>query len=320
MLAFSLAVTFAAIAILFPHGLKNATVDTQRIKDGFDAFPNANIAIVPDGYLLVIDVDGEEGEKSIGRLKLAVTATAKTGRGRHLYFHCDGLENWKPEKLKGVDFRFNANGYVVVPPSRHQSGKRYRWQDDEKEAVKLDISLIKAKRVIQIDGKIFNPKIAVGSRNNDLTSIAGFMRAKGLSQSSIEESLIAINENGLTKPLAKAEVLTIARSVARYPATAEKMFGDMAEVKVEPVTWLYSPYMPIGVVVMLDGRPGLGKSNFAMAIIAALTTGAKVPWSPDQPRAKALILSAEDDAARILKPRLLANGAKLAEGDRKSVV
>lgn len=52
-----------------------------------------------------------------------------------------------------------------------------------------------------------------------------------------------------------------------------------------------------------------------MAVAASLTNGWRVPWSTNQPKGKVLLLSAEDDAARVLKPRLIANGANLRPGN-----
>jgi hypothetical protein len=69
------------------------------------------------------------------------------------------------------------------------------------------------------------------------------------------------------------------------------------------------PYLPRGTLTMLEGDPGLGKSSFCAAVCAAVTTRSKVPWSKDRPDGTILILSAEDDPARVLKPRLTANGA-----------
>jgi hypothetical protein len=56
-----------------------------------------------------------------------------------------------------------------------------------------------------------------GSRNCGLASLAGALRRRGLTQSEIEAALLAANRERCVPPLPEAEVLRIARSIARYP-------------------------------------------------------------------------------------------------------
>jgi hypothetical protein len=54
----------------------------------------------------------------------------RTGRGGwHVYLAPTGLGNPKPRGLEKVDWR-GLGGYVLAPPSRHASGRRYRWLRD----------------------------------------------------------------------------------------------------------------------------------------------------------------------------------------------
>ena len=61
---------------------------------------------------------------------LPKTVTVKTGRGRHLYFRCDGAQvgNSANRVAKGIDIR-GEGGYVVGPGSVHGSGMVYRFVD-----------------------------------------------------------------------------------------------------------------------------------------------------------------------------------------------
>jgi len=61
-----------------------------------------------------------------------------------------------------------------------------------------------------------------------------------------------------------------------------------------------------GVLALLDGDPGLGKSTLAAELAARISRG-----DGQQPPASVLILSAEDDPARVIRPRLEAAGADL---------
>lgn len=302
------------IPSLHPRGHKDATTDSAAIIRGFKRLTNANYGIVPTGNLFILDADGPNGEASVAALNLSATPTVKTNRGRHFYCEGIGFSDEKLPKLDGVDFRYGGNGYVVGPGSRHVSGKHYRLLRDADEAAEITPAHFKARRTFTIDFSAAKPVIAEGGRNNVLTRIAGAMRAFGASRDAIRRALKVINEEDCSPPLPAREVEKIAESIGRYASTRERAFADIADVKVAKVRWLYAPYLPRGVLVMLDGRPGLGKSNFVSALTATLSTGRGVPWSDDRPRGKVLILSAEDDPARVLKPRLIANGANVEPG------
>jgi hypothetical protein len=138
-----------------------------------------------------------------------------------------------------------------------------------------------------------------------LASTAGILRARGLSRRAITSALLAINNEECKPPLKDSEVTKIAKSIGRYRAEHEELFGTMSEVVAEDIRWLYAPYFPRGAVTLMDGDPGLGKSSVTVAVVAALSKGRPVPWSSDQPAGKALLLSAEDDPARVQKPRLV---------------
>lgn len=135
---------------LVRRGLQEATTDRRVIKEWWARWPFGNIAIVTGAKsgLAVIDIDGPEGEASVERLddlgfQLSPTLTAITGNGRHLYFTFNrklpnttrrlaGIE----KDLPGVDLRADG-GYVVAPPSRHASGRTYRWIDPDADLAPL---------------------------------------------------------------------------------------------------------------------------------------------------------------------------------------
>lgn len=302
------------IPSLHPRGHKDATTDPAVIRKGLKLCPNANYGIVATGNLFILDADGPNGEASVAALNLSATPTVKTNRGRHFYCEGIGLSHEKPPKLDGVDFRYGGNGYVVGPGSRHVKGSTYRFVGDANEAAEITPKHFKQKRTLRLDFSAVKATITEGGRNNELTRIAGALRALGASATAIKRALLEINRTDCTPALPVKEVEKIAQSISRYPSAREEAFADIAGVKVEKTSWLYQPYLARGIIVLLDGRPGLGKSNFVTALVAALTTGRPVPWSIDAPFGKVLILSAEDDPARILKPRLIANGANIKPG------
>src|SRR3989442_1331065 len=86
---------------------------------------------------------------------------------------------------------------------------------------------------------------------------------------------------------------------------------DLSSRKMEHVCWLWSQYIPLEEVTIIQGDPGLGKGHIAADLVARFTTGRPMPG--DAPTAtkpgRVLWLTTEDDPARVLKPRLIAAGA-----------
>ncbi len=68
-----------------------------------------------------------------------------------------------------------------------------------------------------------------------------------------------------------------------------------------PVQWLWPGWVARGVLTLLDGDPGMGKSTLAAELAARVSREGH----------RVLLLSAEDDPGRVLRPRLEASGAVL---------
>jgi hypothetical protein len=125
------------------HGLHDATTEPTVIRRWWRNWPEANIAVrtgaAPAGAgVVVIDIDPHHGgEDSLTELQHAHEALPQTleattgGGGRHLWFtHPDAgtVPNSAGRLGAGIDVRGDG-GYVLVSPSRHHSGGRYRWID-----------------------------------------------------------------------------------------------------------------------------------------------------------------------------------------------
>ena len=83
----------------------------------------------------------------------------------------------------------------------------------------------------------------------------------------------------------------------------------MSDVEVEQVEWLWNPYIPLGKISIIQGDPGNGKTTMALAIAAAVTTGAKLGGGHCTVPANVIFQSAEDGLADTIKPRLEQLGA-----------
>ncbi len=117
---------------LAPHGCKDATADTDKVRAWWSAEPQANIGIATGHLVDVIDIDGPVGYRSIAphwqMLVAESVGVVSTGSGgAHIYLPADERrKNSVSAHLKGVDTRATG-GYVVAPPSRHASGRLYAW-------------------------------------------------------------------------------------------------------------------------------------------------------------------------------------------------
>jgi hypothetical protein len=96
------------------------------------------------------------------------------------------------------------------------------------------------------------------------------------------------------------------------PVIAPLLIRCVSDIAAQPVDWLWPGRIARGKVTMLAGHPGLGKSQSALDIAAVVTRGGEWPVDRTRPeRGSVLILSAEDDPADTIRPRLEAAGADL---------
>jgi AAA domain/DnaB-like helicase N terminal domain len=92
----------------------------------------------------------------------------------------------------------------------------------------------------------------------------------------------------------------------RESSTAGKrrpVLVQLSTVMPMPVTWLWEPYLAKGMLAMLSGDPGGGKTYLALAIAAALSRG-RSPYegTPCRP-VDMLYLSIENSPEHVIRPR-----------------
>ena len=98
------------------------------------------------------------------------------------------------------------------------------------------------------------------------------------------------------------------------PRASIPRLTSLADVLPEPVRWLWPNRIPLGKLTLLAGDPGLGKSFVTLDIAARISAGASWPDNPNGEVAPGdvVILTAEDDLADTVRPRLDAAGANTA--------
>lgn len=86
-----------------------------------------------------------------------------------------------------------------------------------------------------------------------------------------------------------------------------------ADIKPQPIDWLWPGWLPAGKLTILAGSAGTGKTTLALGLSAVITTGGRWPDGSICNRiGNVLIWSSEDVADDTLVPRLIASGADMA--------
>lgn len=91
---------------------------------------------------------------------------------------------------------------------------------------------------------------------------------------------------------------------------AALVIQQASTITPQEILWLWRHRIAIGKQTILAGEPGLGKSQVTCAVTAIVTTAGLFPNGEGiGPLGSVIILSAEDDAADTIRPRLDAAGA-----------
>lgn len=330
---------------LTEHGLLDATTDQEQIERWWSESPDANIAIRTDG-LVVIDIDGDgnawlaDDPAKLADLEAAPLSLTPRG-GRHFFFSQPPGRAWRNSAGRlaaRVDTRASG-GYVLVAPSVVE-GRPYRWHDERELSVPPQrlpeppawlteqLDALAASNGMPASSKPANA-IPEGQRNETLARLAGAMRRVGMSQAEIFAALRQVNADRCTPPLPLREVERTAASVARYEpdsvsvalvenhwaqthATSDCIATCLAEVEPAEVRWLWPGRFARGKLSLIAGQPGLGKSFLTLDMAARVSRGDAWPLEEGAPiRApeNVVLLSAEDDIADTIRPRLDAAGA-----------
>ena len=118
------------------HGFHDATTDTSTVARWWTERPDANIGVaLGANNIFTVDVDGPEGRAALDELEntyqpLPDTYQVITGRiegsGRHHIFHQPDDRRVPNGKLGHPKLEIKGDGgYVVAPPSIHESGRPY---------------------------------------------------------------------------------------------------------------------------------------------------------------------------------------------------
>jgi Bifunctional DNA primase/polymerase, N-terminal/AAA domain len=265
--------------------------------------------------------------------------------GSHLYYECPSTTPSRANIRPGIDVKADG-GYVVAPSSCHVSGSLYRFVSNSGlvppplPPALRDLILREAQA--QVGGEE-SPKIVLDTlRVNDAIknlirdgkpkgqrseAIFGAIRAM-INAGHNDEQIIAVlvdPAHGLSeKPRENGEAWLIgeikrAREKPDRDGSTEIPSNNhqglvcrrASEIHPEPIRWLWPQRIALGKTSLIAGAPGLGKSQITTYLAAITSSGGTWPGGEKCEAGDVLFLSAEDDPADTIRPRLEARGADL---------
>jgi hypothetical protein len=217
---------------LVRHGVTDASTESLMVEHWWRSRPDANIGLAT-GRLVVLDIDPRHGgDHTLAELeqqhgKLPHTWRVRTGGGgAHVYFAAPATEtirNSTGQIGQGIDVR-GAGGYVIAPPSRHETGRQYLWQQDPDHAPLSALpawlsALIEQRSVKRTPSIIWRSlvcdSVTEGQRNDTVAKLAGHLLRRYVDPHVVLELVQAWNQARCTPPLDSNEVTRTVDSIAR---------------------------------------------------------------------------------------------------------
>jgi hypothetical protein len=293
--------------------------------------PEANVGLILGRGTFAVDVDGPEAEAALkaAGINLGNGPQSKTSRGRHVFYQ--GAAPDKIGLLDHVDVR--GVGYVVAPPSIHESGHVYRWEKPIEGALPSPPAPLMALLAEQ------KPRAAatqerwlslaldgVGEGNRDVTcyKLAAYFVSRGVPSDVIEAILLLWAEK-CDPPFPPGDVAVKVRSASKHEPEPEGPPVGLAEALAKFLTDLAAPpesRPPVaatdlpsldklldggfgpGDLIYLGARPGVGKSALALQISRRLAATQGVLYVSREMPVSALVRRLVAQASRVSLSKL----------------
>ncbi|MGE5445494.1 MAG: bifunctional DNA primase/polymerase [Ignavibacteriales bacterium] len=313
---------------------------TEKEIESWFSHQKRNLAIITGkiSNIIVLDVDSKkhpEAEAFLKGKQISETLKNITHNGfQYIFRYPNGLEIPTIVGLGGIpglDVKGDG-GYILVYPSMHPEGTRYRWErPKEGDLIKaapewlLDaITLHKISR--EKDDKYdyrqaFSNEIPEGLRNNTLTSLAGKLKASSFSFEEALWILTAVNRTQCKPPLPNDEIEGILKSVYSYGDGVQNE-SSLSIIKLSersepaPTPWILKPIIPDKFPSTFYGDGGLGKSYLGLFIGTLASMGGQSFLGhtfPDTPL-KTLYLDFElDESEFTRRAYMISRGLELSK-------
>ena len=336
-----------------PYQERLATED--EIRDWWTKWPDANIGLIAGevSRIIVIDIDSGRVE-DVDETARAILKEASTdmivrtgGGGVHLFYKypTSGLKvRNRVDAMSGVDIRGDG-GYVVVPPSVHQSGKRYKWLRNGKPGKKLpDWAKVGRNKNSSPGAEHWVDEalrgVEQGRRNHTCASLTGHLAGKGLGLDEIMRRMLDWNLKN-DPPMSDDEVRNTVKSIhkrdrdraARSFGLIEFIFDDLpeeSETELDPepesksegvlrpitasellattdtnIDWVVKDILPAGCCGFVAADPRGYKTFLLIALGIAIAAKAPFAGRFDVPKPRRVLGIFAEDSREGLARRLL---------------
>lgn len=271
----------------------------EEIKEWWRSTPNANIGLVMGEIsgVIAVDIDTDRGGNAERVYEIAPTdLISRTGGGGYhlIYRYSNEIDRNKVGK-NGVDVRSNG-GYIVAPPSLHNSGKYYGWMKSGKagQITKSLVSYLKLPQLSQ-NSDDDSPKwladallgVPDGNRNDTCAKLVGYYAGKGIPKD--VTLIMMLNwDNGNTPPLGVDRVQMTVDSVYKtsyrhnpLPESVKAastfnvmtMGGFMREFGAQAVSWIIPDWLPQGTIAFAVSPPGTYKTWMLLDLAISVASG-----------------------------------------------
>ena len=215
------------------NGFHDATTDPDQIRRWWTKNPNASIGYALPDDTAVVDIDikpyeGKFGNESLEEYerehgKLPDTVMQITGGGGLQYFFSTDRKLWcRNGLLPSIDIKTHG-GYVILPPSNHESGNCYQW-DAAFDINDIPLAplpegiykLMEQSRQGQNKRLEIPEVIGKGVRNDIIFKLCCSFRQRGLTDIEILAAVSCMNQERCNPPLSDKELTAIIQSSIKY--------------------------------------------------------------------------------------------------------
>lgn len=322
---------------ILPHGAKSATTDPKRITTYWEKWPNANIGIATgrESGIIVVDVDPRHGgDQSLERLyrdHLYQSSTVRSltgGGGIHEIFAFPDDGDTIRNKggvggLAGLDIRSNG-GLIVVPPSLHASGKRYRWAVLPTTHPPAALPMFLHQKLVERKAKEVNGDwdhvfdgISNGERDSTLFRYACYLRNLNLGRRQIE-ILVLRAAATCANPFPEEEALKKVDQAFGYtPAATESAIGRLPSLRISDywewvvsntreLPWLVEGWVPRESTGLIVGKSQSFKSWLSLELAISIARGRSFLGRYPVHSSGKVVFIQREDSAQVTIPRLAA--------------
>jgi len=327
------------------HGFHDASADPDVIRGWWEKWPDAQIGIdCGRSRLAIVDLDVKDGKDGPGEWKkltdgkpVPATFYVRTPSGGwHLWFRDpDGKYRLSASTVApGVDVRA-VGGYVLAPasdgytwyaeaplsledvpalpdgiiPTSNGGGTTGHWKKLDREALDpRDLAALEALEDLGGHGAYLSDGHVTVTRPGKIAGASASIGFIGPGTVKVfTPNWPPLQERGVYDA---DQLVAFAQPGTEGAGSRTVRLTPASTITMRRVQWLWDSRLAVGILALLAGREGLGKSTFAYWLVARITRGELIGELHGQPRA-VLVCATEDSWEHTIVPRLTAAGADL---------